>query len=137
GNKAQRLKLEPGGGSVGDEAEEVVAGHLVPSLEEGELHQGGDPDDLASQTLDQPGRGPGRPAGGQNVVHDEDPVSGGDGVLVDLEHGRAVLELVLLALAVPGELAFLAHRDEASTEVIGDGRSEDEPASLDAHDFVD
>ena len=62
---------------------------------------------------------------------------GCDRVAVDLEQVGAVLELVLLALDLPRQLAGLADRDEAGAEPVGDRRGEDEAAGLDAEHLVD
>src|SRR4029453_16694611 len=84
------------GPSVPDEAEELIAFDQLSALEELELDQGGDADDLAPQALHQRGRGPGGAAGGEHVVDDQDALPGDDGVGVQLQGGRAVLERVLL-----------------------------------------
>ena len=49
-------------------------------------------------------------AGGEHVVDDQHPLARRDRVAVDLEQVGAVLELVLLALDLPRQLARLAHR---------------------------
>ena len=61
----------------------------------------------------------------------------GDGVLVDLQGGRAVLQGVGLAVHGGGQLAGLAHRHEAHAERVGDHRAEDEAPRLDAGHDVD
>ena len=58
-------------------------------------------------------------------------LAGLDRVGVDLEQVGAVLEVVLLALDLPGQLAPLADGDEAGTETVGDGGGEDESPGLD------
>src|SRR5215217_3176078 len=123
--------------SVPDETEELIALDQLSASEELELDQGGDPDDLASQPLDQTGRGPGGAAGGEDVVDDQDPLAGDDGVGVQLKGGAAVLERVLLGLDLVGQLAGLADGEEAGPEVVGDRGGQDEPAGLDADHLVD
>src|SRR5215217_3469207 len=123
--------------SVPDEAEELMALDQLPALEELQLDQGGDADDLAAEALDEAGRGPGGAAGGEDVVDDQDPLAGGDGVGVQLQGGGAVLELVLLGLDLVGQLAGLADGHEAGPEVVGDRRGQDEPAGLDPDHLVD
>ena len=58
-------------------------------------------------------------------------------VAVDLELVGAVLELVLLAIHRPRQLAGLAHRHEPGAEPVGDRRGEDEAPGLDADHPVD
>ena len=62
---------------------------------------------------------------------------GPDGVGVDLDGVDAVFEAVFLADGPPRQLAFLADRDEAAAELVGDGAAEDEAARLDAGDVFD
>ena len=78
----------------------------------------------------------GRAARGQHVVEYQHPGAGRDGVLVHFQPVRAVLQRVFYALGRGRQLARLAHRHEARAQRIGDGRREDEPARLDAHDDV-
>ena len=52
---------------------------------------------------------------------------GPNGILLHLERRRAVLEVVGLGVHVAGQLALLAHRDEADTEVGREGGSEKNP----------
>src|SRR4029450_783347 len=127
----------PGPPSVPDEAEELIALDQLSALEELELDQGGDADDLAAEAFHQAGRGPGGAAGGEHVVDDQDPLAGHDGVGVQLQGGGVVLQRVLLGLDLVGQLAGLAHGDEAGAEVVGDRRGQDEPAGLDADHLVD
>ena len=95
------------------------------------------PTTLAAEPLDQADGGRRRPAGGQHVVDDQDPLADVDGVAVDLEQVGAVLELVLLGLDLPGQLARLADGHEAGAEPVGDRGGDDEPPGLDADDLVD
>src|SRR4029453_6498671 len=122
--------------SVPDEAEELIALDQLPAFEELELDQGGDADDLAPRAPDQAGRGRGGAAGGEQVVDDQDPLAGNDGVGVQLEGGAAVLERVLLGLDLVGQLAGLADGDEAGPEVVGHRRGQDEAAGFDADHLV-
>ena len=93
--------------------------------------------DLAPQPPDELDRAHHRPAGREQVVDDEDPLSGLDRVGVDLEGRRAVLELVLDLDRLRRQLAELAHRHEAGAELVGQRRAEDEAARLHADHEVD
>src|SRR5262245_29554882 len=59
------------------------------------------------------------------------------GVAVDLEQVGAVLELVLLALDLPGQLPGLPHRHEPGPVAVRDRRREHKAAGLDAEHLVD
>lgn len=72
-----------------------------------------------------------------DVVHDEHPGALCHRVLVDLNACRAVLERVVDTHRRAGQLAALAHRDEAQPRVHGDGCAEDESPRLRAGDGVD
>ena len=66
----------------------------------------------------------------------KNPLSRFDPVLVDLERRRAVLEVVLRRLRLPGKLVLLSHGDEPGAEVIGHGGREDEAPRLDPDHLV-
>ena len=53
-----------------------------------------------------------------------------------LDNARAVFQRILFLNGPVGQLAGLAHRDEAHPHRQGDRRPEDEAARLDAHDDV-
>src|SRR5438093_1345311 len=77
---------------VGDQGEDVVTGQLVAAVQEAQLDDEPKADHRPAQLLDQAnGRGR-RPARGQDVVDDDGPFAGGDGIAVDLEQIGAVLE---------------------------------------------
>jgi hypothetical protein len=58
-------------------------------------------------------------------------------VVVDLDDGLAVFELVILTDRRAGQLALLADRHEAHGQLMRDGAAEDEPPRLEPHDLVD
>ncbi len=60
-----------------------------------------------------------------------------DRVGVDLDAVGAVFEFVVVAYGLGGQLAFLADRNEALAQRVGQRRAEDEAARLDAGDLVD
>src|SRR5262245_42219112 len=94
-------------------------------------------DHLAAGLLDQVERGDGGAARRDQIVDEQDLLARRDGVGVDLDAVRAVLERVVLAERVPGELAALAHGHEAGLELVRDRAAEDESARLDAGHLVD
>ena len=71
-----------------------------------------------------------RSSGRNEIVDQQDPVTTPERVGVDLEGRRPVLELVGAALDRVGQLAGLAHRNEADAELPGGEGAEDEAASL-------
>ena len=107
------------------------------STEPGQLDEERDPDDLAAQPLDQLGRRAGSPPGRQQIVDDEHPLAGADGVGVDLEHRLAVLQGVGDRDGLGRQLALLADRDEADPEQVGQSPAEDEASGLHPDDHLD
>ena len=94
---------------------------LRRAVEEPELDQEREADDPGPEVLDQlHGRG-GRPPGGEDVVDDQHPVPGLEGVLVDLDGLGPVLELVRDRATGRRQLPGLPRRDEPGPEVVGDG----------------
>src|SRR5206468_9355782 len=124
-------------GLVGDQRRDVIAGELVASFERGELDQECEADDLALELLHELDGAGHSATRREEVVDDQHPRARLDRILVHLEGRRTVLEVVLNADHVPRQLAELAHRDETDAELVGDGRGEDEPAGLHAHNDVD
>ena len=77
------------------------------------------------------------PAGREDVVDDDDRESGQvDAVGRYLQRGRAVLELVGLAVHRRRQLAALAHRQHTGPEPDRDRRAQQEAAGIDARHEV-
>src|SRR5207302_10493054 len=74
---------------------DIVPGEHLPAFEVGELDQEPEPDHLAAQQLDQLRHREVGPAGGDEIVHDQHPLARFDRIVVDVDDGVAVLELVL------------------------------------------
>ena len=91
----------------------------------------------APRTARQPGGGGRGAARGQHVVDDQHPLAGLQRILVDLEGVDPVLELVVLDVHVPRQLAGLADRHETGPEAHRDRRGDDEAAGFDPDDLVD
>ncbi len=107
-----------------------------PALQEAQLHQEGAADDLGAQAGHEIAQGARRPAGGQQVVVDEHPGAVGQRIGVDLEGVETVLEGVLGADRLRGQLAGLARGHEPGPELAGQRRPEDEAARLGGDDVV-
>ena len=84
-----------------------------------QLHQEGAADDLGAQAGHELAQRPGGAAGGQQVVVDQHAGAVGQGVGVDLQGVDAVLERVLGADRLRGQLAGLARRHEPGAELRG------------------
>src|SRR3989338_5512340 len=109
---------------------------FFPSLQKGELDDKGALYDRAAKRVDQ---GDGRrrsPAGGDQVVGYEDAGVRREGVPVDLQGIRAVLQLVARAVRLVGKLAGLAHDAEARAQFVSQGGADDEAARLDSQNDV-
>src|SRR5579875_2776680 len=108
----------------------VGARQRVAAREVDQLDQKSIPHHLGAEALQQPpGRG-GGPPGREEIVDDQDPLPGVDGVAVDLER-------VFLGKLVAGKLAGLANRDETGAERVGERRPQHVAARFDADDEVD
>ena len=78
-----------------DEGEDLLVEVLADNLarvEEGELHEEGEPAELSAGLLDQLCAGDGGAAGCHEVVHHEDLVAGLESVAMDLQLVGAILE---------------------------------------------
>src|SRR5919106_3091099 len=80
--------------SVAEQRVDLELAELLAALERRELDHEREPRDLAPQPPYQFDGAHHRASGGEQVVDDEDPLSGLDGVGVDLERGGTVLALV-------------------------------------------
>lgn len=74
--------------------------------------------------------------GGNDIVDDQHLLTGLDGIGLHLEEILAVLLLVGLGHAGTGQLALLAHGDEAGTQAQGQARAHQEAAGLETHDDI-
>src|SRR5690606_31180692 len=72
----------------------------------------------------------GRAPGGDQVVHQQYPLPGLDGVHMDFDAVDAVFQAVLGGQGATWQLALLADRHEALAEGKGKGRAEDEAPRL-------
>ena len=68
----------------------------------------------------------------QQVIDQDDALSGEDGVFLNLKGVGAVFQIIAMRHGGAGELAFLAQHDEAAAERIGKRRRHQKPARFDA-----
>ena len=122
---------------VMQQAEDVVLTKALAAFQEVELDGKTQPGDHAAQLLHQLHRALHRAAGGEQIVHQHHTLSGRDGVGVDLERVRAVLEVVGNAHHRRGQFSGLSDWNKAGVETIGQRGAEDESARLDAQHQVD
>ena len=80
---------------------------------------------------------PRRSSRGQHIVHDEDALPTLDRVLVDLEGVGSIFERIALLERLRRQLARLTDRNEPGLDALGNRRTQNEPAALDADDDVD
>src|SRR6185295_13713351 len=89
---------------------------LAAPLERRDFQQEAPPGDVGTQGSRQLTGGPGRAAGGEDVVHHQHSRSVGPRIPVSLERVLPVLEVVALPQAFPWQLAGLAGRNEPCPE---------------------
>ena len=77
------------------------------------------------------------PSSRQQVIYQYDSFPCSDGIDVHLHFRFAVLERVAGNLSLERQLPALANRNETDTELIGDRRSKEKSARIDANDLVD
>src|SRR5580698_1848273 len=107
------------------------------SMEKTQLDQERDLQNLRSQALEQIGGGSGRPASGQEIIHQDYAAAGFDRVGVDGDGVGTVFQIVALLVSAERQLSFLAHRNESALELVSRRRREDKAARVDAHHRVD
>lgn len=74
--------------------------------------------------------------GSNDVVDNQDLLAGLDGIVLHLEEVLAVLLLVANGLTGTGELALLAHGNEAGTETEGQARAHEETTGFETDDHI-
>src|SRR5699024_930263 len=121
----------------GDEAPHGMPRQESPSAERLELDEDLDTGHPGPAQLDQPAARRGGPPGREDVVDDEHAGTVRQVLGMDLDPGLPVLERVVDAHRGPGELARLAHRQEAHAQLDGQGGTEDESPGLEPGDDVD
>src|SRR5438132_14368751 len=82
-------------------------------------------------------RGGRSPSSRQQVIYQYDSFPCSDGIDVHLHFRFAVLERVAGDLSLERQLPALSNRNETDTEFIGDRRSKEKSARIDANDLVD
>src|SRR5947209_4599187 len=124
----------PVNGSETDERVHLGAAELLPAAQSEKLHDEKVRPDRRALLANQLAGGGGGASGGQEIVDDGHLLALLHRVDVGLEDARAVLEGVLHALGLVGELPQLADRRDADAEPIGERGAEEEAARLDGDD---
>ena len=90
---------------------------------------------MGSQAPDQLACRPGGPPGGKDVIHHQHPVSWPKRVPMRFEGIAAVLQVISLGGALPGQLSRFPGRRESGAQRGCQSSSQDEPSRLDAEDM--
>jgi len=115
----------------------VELAQLVGAAEVGQVDDETGGEHLRAELAQELDRALLRPAGGDQVVHQDDAVALLHRVLVHLHLVEAVLERIGDRHPLVRELALLADRHEAGGDLVRHRPAEDEAARLDAGDLVD
>jgi chaperonin GroES len=135
--KDTRRSAGDGVSSVFQHGAHVVRRQARPAVEEAQLDQNRDAHDLAAEVGHEIAAGFHGAARGQKIVNHQNAMMVGQGVSVDFQRVVAVFEGIGAGLAVVGQLAGFADRDEPGVQRLGDGNAEDEPARLGSDDQID
>src|ERR1700677_322954 len=119
------------------QAEHIEFLEAFATLQEVKLYGESQAGNLTSQLIDQLHRRLHGSSGSQQVVDQHHPLAGRNGVQVDLQRVRAVLQIVGNASHRSRKLARLAHRHKASVQPVGQRWSKDESTRLNAQHQVD
>src|SRR5215831_5293070 len=109
----------------------------MSALQELQFNHERQSDDVSAERFDQLDHGFGRAAGREQVVGNDHVVAFADRVSVNLERVPAIFQVVAVAFDLRGQLLRLADRHEASAQMVGQRRGEDETARLDADYAID
>jgi len=107
------------------------------SVQKAQFDQEQAPSHRGAKALNQFAAGAHGASGGQQVVHEQDPVFRTGRVFVYLDRVRPVFEFVTHGPGAPWQLAGLADGDEAAAEPLSECRPEDEASGLGPSDPVD
>ncbi len=122
-------------GSADDQAAHWDAQPCAPS-KEAEFDEEGGANHLAAEPLDEIDRSDGGAAGGQQVVDDENTHAGANRVGVDFEGRGPILEVVVGANGLVGQVPELARRHEAGAEPVDEPGGEKKAAAFHRDDAV-
>lgn len=115
----------------------IVPGELVSSLETFQLNEKVERHDFAAELADQTDRRLGRSTRGQQVINNQYALSRADGIPMDRQGVRSILEAVLHLEAIGRQLPRLSDRDKTRPEPTGQHAAEDKPPGLDSHHLID
>src|ERR1700735_3316816 len=87
-------------------------------------------DNLCAGPLKKPDRREAGSARGDEVIDDKDMVAMLHGVCVYFHAVGSIFQRVILAQHLPGQFAFLAHRNEPDRQLVCYGAAEDKAACL-------
>ena len=114
-----------------------VADQFLSTLQALEFNEKVESGDFASQLTNERHRRSCGASGGQQVVHDQHPLSHTDRIAMDGKGVRPILKAIFDFKIVGGQLAGFPDRNESGIQPIRQYSAENEPARLDADDFGD
>src|SRR5262245_60861233 len=94
-------------------------------------------EELSTRFANEDSRGSRSSARRQQIIYQHNLFAWTNCIDVHFHFGFAILERVTCDLRLERELATLSDRDETYTELVGDSRSEDEPARIDPNNLID
>src|SRR5271166_4931871 len=131
------LALAQGSLVIMQKAEDIELREFLPALEKVELYGEGQAGDVAPQLLHQLYGRLHRAPRRQQVVHQDNILARLDGVEMNFERVRPILQIVGNAGRRSRQLSRLSYGDKSSVQAVGERRAEDEAARFDAKHQVD
>ncbi len=117
--------------------EYVVLRQLLATLKEVEFDHKCQSRNLRAQSAGQVRGCDRRSAGRQQVVHDQNALAFFDGIFVDFQRVAAIFEFIPDLYRFGRQLSQLADRNESRIQPVGQRRSKDKSARLDAEHYID
>ena len=108
---------------IADSRVQTVSRDLLPAFQSRQLHQDHHTYHLAAQTLHQLNHGLRGTACGDEIIHDQYPLSRPDAVLVHLDGSLPVLQFIGDGNRLSGKLSSLANQHKRLFIIIGNGGS--------------
>src|SRR4051794_1016377 len=104
---------------------------FFPTGEKAKLDEKGNFEDFGADFLEEGGGGGGGPAGGKQVIDQEHPAAGLDGIDVNGDGIRAIFQIVALFVGLVRKFPFFPYRHEARLQTKSGGGGKNKPARID------
>ena len=136
--------INPGSGEIDTRPKSIrqeglrpnIGIEIFPSFEEFQFDEKKKADHFAAEALDQLQRRPCCSACREEVIDEDDPLSGQHRIFVNLDMGLAVLERVGDAIGFPWQFPLFPDRDKTHSKPVRHRRAKDETAGVDTDDLV-